>query len=117
MDFCNNFSHDLKVGQVKEIQLAEILEHKTIEVKHDLIATKTGNLFIEYESRGKPSGISKSNADYYCLCFGDTYAMIKTENLKKLCRKHYKTKSDVLGGDNNTSKGILLPIYELFIKI
>ena len=38
---------------------------------------------------------------------------IKTEKLKELCRKYLNTKKDVLGGDENTSKGILLPIKEL----
>jgi hypothetical protein len=38
---------------------------------------------------------------------------MKPELLKKKCRKYLGTKRDVLGGDNNTSKGILLPVIEL----
>jgi len=69
---------------------------------------------VEYSSRGKLSGISTSEAEYYCFCLGDTFHLIKTEDLKKVCRKYINTNRDILGGDSNTSKGILLPIKELF---
>jgi hypothetical protein len=114
MEFNNNFKYDLKVGQIKEAELAELLTHKTIEVKYDLKALITGNVFVEYFSRGKSSGISTSESDFYCFCFGDTYHLIGTEDLKKRCRGYLKTNRDINGGDNNTSKGILLPINELF---
>ena len=113
MKYCSDFKYDLEVGQVKEKQLAEIFMNATIEVKNDLAAHKTGNVFVEYESRNKPSGISKSKSDYYCFCFNDSFHIIKTEKLKELCRKYLNTKKDVLGGDENTSKGILLPIKQL----
>jgi len=38
---------------------------------------------------------------------------MKAEALKDKCRKYLGTRRDVVGGDNNTSKGILLPVYEL----
>jgi hypothetical protein len=114
MEYCSDFNYDLKVGQIKEKELAEIFNSKKIEVKYDLKALETRNVYVEYKSRGKPSGISKSSADYYCFCFGDTFHLIKTEELKSKCRKYLNTNRDKLGGDNNTSKGILLPIKELF---
>tara|TARA_B110000977_G_scaffold14822_1_gene18287 strand:+ start:664 stop:1008 length:345 start_codon:yes stop_codon:yes gene_type:complete len=114
MNYNNDFKYDLKVGQIKEEQLGEIFSSKTIEVKYDLIAVKTGNVYIEYISRGKPSGISTSQADYYCFCIGDTFHLILSSVLKDKCRKYLGTSRDKLGGDNNTSKGILLPIKELF---
>lgn len=113
MKYCSDFKYDLEIGQIKEKELAEIFTNATIEVKNDLAAYKTGNVFVEYESRNKPSGISKSQSDYYCFCFNDSYHIIKTEKLKELCRKYLNTKRDVLGGDENTSKGILLPIKDL----
>lgn len=113
MDYNNDFKYDLKVGQIKEKELADILENKTIEVKNDLKATSTNNVFVEYFSRGKLSGVSTSEADFYCFAFGDTYHIIKTSKLKEICRKYLNTNRDVLGGDNNTSAGILLPINEL----
>lgn len=113
MDYNNDFKYDLKVGQIKEKELGDILENKTIEVKNDLKATTTNNVFVEYFSRGKLSGVSTSEADFYCFAFGDTYHIIKTSKLKEICRKYLNTNRDVLGGDNNTSAGILLPINEL----
>lgn len=114
MDYNSDFKYDLKVGQVKEEELALILADKKVEVKYDQKALKTGNVFVEYESRGRLSGISTSQSDYYCFCFGDTLHLIKSSDLKERCRKYLNTNRDVNGGDNNTSKGILLPIKELF---
>jgi hypothetical protein len=34
-----------------------------------------------------------------------------------MCRKYIGTNRDILGGDSNTSKGILLPMEDLFKKI
>jgi hypothetical protein len=114
VDYNSDFNYDLKVGQTKEKELGDILSNKTIEVKFDLKALKTGNVYVEYQSRNKKSGISTTNADYYCFCFGETYHIIETETLKDRCRKYLNTNRDKKGGDNNTSKGILLPLKELF---
>lgn len=115
MEYNNNFAYDLKVGQVKENELGEALENKTIEVKTDMgQAQRTGNFFIEYESRGKASGIAKTQADYWALSIGPAIVMVKTEDLKKMCRKYINTFRDKRGGDSNTSKGILLPITDLY---
>lgn len=113
MKYCSDFKYDLEIGQVKEKELGKIFYSSTIEVKNDLAAHKTGNVFVEYESRNKPSGISRSQSDYYCFCFSDSFHIIKTQKLKDLCRKYLNTDRDVLGGDQNTSRGILLPIIEL----
>ena len=114
MRFCSDFRHDLEIGQLAEKALADIIENKTVEVKNDLKALDTGNLFVEYFSRGKPSGISTTQADYWCFVIDDIYILIATEKLKEMLRPLYKTKSDIKGGDNNTSNGILLPLVELF---
>jgi len=114
MNYNNDFKYDLKVGQTKEKELGEIFNSKTIEVKYDLQALNTNNVYVEYFSRGKPSGISKSTADYYCFCFGDSFHLIETSTLKDRCREYLNTNRDKQGGDSNTSKGILLPINRLF---
>ena len=113
MKFNSNFKYDLQIGNIKEKELYDILTNKKIEVKFDLQAKDTGNIFVEYKLRGKDSGITKTESDYYCFAFGDNLHLIPTKNLKQICRKYYKTQRDVLGGDNNTSKGILLPIQDL----
>lgn len=114
MNYNNDFKYDLKIGQVKEEELGNILNSSTIEVKYDLKALSTGNVYVEYFSRGKKSGLATSQSEYYCFAFGDTLHLIKTTDLKDRCRKYLNTDRDRLGGDNNTSKGILLPINELF---
>ena len=114
MNYNNDFKYDLKVGQVKEKELASIFQNKKIEVKYDLQALKTNNVYVEYYSRGKKSGISTSQADYYCFCIANSFHLIQIDELKQKCRRHFNTEKDIKGGDNNTSKGILLPITELF---
>ena len=114
MKYNNDFKYDLKVGQIKEKELAEIFSNKLVEVKYDLKALDTGNVYVEYYSRGKPSGISTSHSDFYCFAFGYTFHLISLKELKERCRKHLNTKRDKVGGDNDTSKGILLPLKELF---
>lgn len=111
MEFSNNFEYDLKVGQVKEKELADILENKTIEVKSCVEARVC--VFVEYESRGKPSGISTSKADYYCFVLKNVIILIELDKLKSKCKAYYHTDRNRLGGDNDTSKGILLPIRDL----
>lgn len=114
MEYNSDFKFDLIVGQVKEKELGNIFNSKKIEVKHDLQALKSGNVYVEYYSRGKKSGINTTEADYYCFCIGNTFHLIELEELKSKCRKYLGTKRDKVGGDNNTSRGILLPIEELF---
>ena len=113
MKYNNDFAYDLKIGRLKESELGRILTRKTIELKRDLQAHKTGNVFIEYASRGKPSGIATTKSDYYCFCIRKSFILIGTTSLKKRCRKYIDTELDINGGDLDSSKGILLPITEL----
>jgi hypothetical protein len=39
--------------------------------------------------------------------------LFKTENLKSVCREYLNTKRDVNGGDNDTSRMILLPLKDM----
>lgn len=116
MKYCSNFKHDLEVGQLAEKALADIIENKTIEVKNDLKATQTGNLFIEFMSRGKKSGIDKTEADVWCFCVAKTYILIDTQDLRDIIEPLKGTNAERVGGDNNTSVGVLLPIVDLILK-
>ena len=110
----NDFKYDLQLGIKGESLVAKLLSNKKIEVKTDLKANKTGNVFIEYESRKKPSGISTTQAEWFCFVLSnENIIFLETHKLKAMCRFFLKTKKDVLGGDKNTSKGILLPINYL----
>lgn len=114
MKYNSDFKYDLQLGQVGEKYLANILENKKIEVKVDFKATLTGNIFVEYSSRGKDSGLITTEASWYAyLLSNDKIILIATKKLKNLCRQYLGTERDIKGGDNNTSKGILLPIKKL----
>jgi hypothetical protein len=113
MDFCSDFRYDLEVGQIAEKELASVLANEKIEVKRDMMAAKTGNIFIEYSSRGKPSGIATTQAKYYCFAIDELYIFVPTNKLKDLVRPYLFTNRDVVGGDNDTSKGILFPLNKL----
>lgn len=114
MEYNSDFKYDLEIGQKYETALSELLGKK-IEVKRDFKCLQTGNIFIEYESRGKKSGISTSEADWWCYWLSDSHLiLIELPKLKTLCRTYLNTNRDVRGGDSNTSKGILLPLKALF---
>ena len=113
MEFNSDFRFDLLVGNEVEGQLGVILNGKRIEVKSDKLAHKTGQVFVEYESRGKRSGIATTQADYYCFEVKGIFILVSVPTLKIIARKYIGTAKDVRGGDSNTSKGILLPILDL----
>ena len=114
MKYNNNFEYDLLLGQKGENYLGKILENKKLEVKTDLQAMKTRNVFVEYKSRGKKSGIATSKSKWYAFIISnENIALIETKKLKRKCAIYVNTSRDIKGGDNNTSKGILLPLSEL----
>jgi hypothetical protein len=96
-----------------------MLQDKKIEVKSERdVWQRTGNIAIEYESYGKPSGINATEADYWFhnLCIGDTTfatLVFEVDNLKKIINNLDKKKS-VRGGDHNASKMYLLNLQKLF---
>lgn len=115
MNYNSDFKYDLEAGQKTEQLLGFILEGDKIEVKDDSAKSeKTGNVFIEFESRGKRSGIAKSQADWWSIKTSeDSFVIVSAKKLKELARKYYKLNRVVRGGDNNTSLGVLIPREEL----
>ena len=113
------FDIDLQYGKVKEKIIADMLQNKKIEVKSERgMWLKTGNIAIEYESYGKPSGISVTESDYWFhnLCVDEeVYATLvfKTDMLKKIVNST-DNKRIVSGGDHNASKMYLMNIQKLF---
>jgi hypothetical protein len=131
MDFNSDFKYDLALGQLGEGWVGKMLSSKTIEVKFDFACYNTGNFFIEYESRGKPSGIATTKADYWMLIASTAKGkrlkktlddvqsddilfsvLIPTDKLKEICRTRFN-RVNVKGGDSNTSKGLLIKSTEL----
>jgi hypothetical protein len=114
MRYNNDFKYDLQLGQLAEKKIGDLLSKKKLEVKRDFKAMDTGNVYVEYRSRGKASGLTTTLADYYVFVISfDRIIFIATPKLKQLCRKYVGTNFDIKGGDSNTSQGILLSLDEL----
>ena len=116
------FDLDLQYGQVREKIVADMLQDKKIEVKSERgMWLKTGNIAIEYECYGKPSGINATKSDYWFhnLCVGDEVfatLVFETKMLKKIINtsiNENKVRS-VSGGDHNASRMYLMNIQNLF---
>lgn len=113
------FDIDLEYGTIREDKIAEMLTGKKIEVKSEKdLWQKSGNICIEYESWGKPSGIRATEADYWFhnLCVGDNEfctLVFKTDVLKTIVEK-LDTFKTVCGGDHKASKMYLLNLQKLF---
>jgi hypothetical protein len=113
------FDLDLQYGKVREQLVADMLQDKKIEVKSERgMWQKTGNIAIEYQSYGKPSGIAATESDYWFhnLCVGnETFCTLvfDTKSLKKII-KNLDSKKSVSGGDNNASRMYLLNLQKLF---
>ena len=113
------FDIDLSYGKVREKRVVDMLQDKKIEVKSERdMWARTGNIAIEYESYGKPSGISATESDYWFhnLCIGDnTFATLVFDvpSLKRIIDNLYE-KRTVSGGDNGASKMYLVSLQKLF---
>ena len=113
------FDIDLEYGKVREQLVADMLQDKKIEVKSERdVWQKTGNIAIEYESYGKPSGINATESDYWFhnLCVGeDVFATLvfDTNSLRRII-DNLDYKKSVSGGDNNASRMYLLNLQKLF---
>ncbi len=116
----NKFDIDLSKAQIREKELRDILGKAKVEVKTDSIWKGSKNLAVEFRCRGKPSGISVSEAEYYAFILdANTYTegiiIIPIEKLLYLARKFYRLGKVKNGGDDNASEMVLIPIVE-FVK-
>lgn len=110
----NNADYDL---QMKDVEKDKIY---TFEVKEDFMCAYTGNVGLEYDSRGKPSGISISKADFYAYvlhrplhikqCFIQATKALK----RKITNKQYFR--IVNGGDKDSNTLMYLFKYDVFIR-
>lgn len=113
------FDLDLAYGKVREQRVADMLQESRIEVKSERdMWARTGNIAIEFESYGKPSGIAATESDFWFhnLCIGDaTFATLVFDvpSLRRII-DNLDYKRVVSGGDNNASRMYLLNIQKLF---
>jgi hypothetical protein len=118
MNYNSDFKYDLEYGIVEgETWFHNIVSNSKFEVKSDRLSEKTGNVYIEYESRGKASGIRTTQADYWVYKVSEKQAIvIQTDELKRkiaVLVNDGKARTGVKGGDNNTSLGFLIKIKDL----
>lgn len=119
----SKFDLDLKYGQQREQRVADLLgaDKNKIEVKTERDWWhKTGNIVIEVECNGKPSGISVTEADYWVhiLAIGqEDYCKLFFEvPVLKQIVKRYESNWRMLG-DRRASKCIIIPLKDLFINV
>lgn len=83
MDLNNDCKYD-----IKGILAGDLV---TFEVKEDIRCADTGNIVVEFESRGIPSGISTTEADFWVFRIHRNnkihHYIIGTERLKRLIKE------------------------------
>ena len=123
-DYINNkFALDLDFGKVGEKYIEQVFEGDgSIEVKteRDIWAT-TGNIAIEVRCRGKLSGISTTDARTWIqlLSIKNTIKggfVMPVKQLKSRIKELHESGEArlVMGGDDDASQMVLLPIKKLF---
>jgi hypothetical protein len=87
----NTFTHDLKVGELKESELASLLHDSTLEVKSDQYTNGRHAIEIKKFVKGevKPSGLSSTTSDYYVLAKSNSMILVKTADLKEVINQIY----------------------------
>ena len=119
----NKFDIQLREAQKCENELGQRLLGAKIELKTEQhLWEKTGNIAIEYECRGKPSGIAVTEAQFWAHELRRenqtvVYIMTEVEALKRVCRKYYQEGKIISGGDDNASRLILIPLQEILLKL
>jgi hypothetical protein len=137
MNGSNTFKDDLKAGIEIEKRVLYILQkkypcasligaykgydiwipelHQSVEVKYDPMSKQTGNIVVEIEMFGKPSGIMASTADWWVFYDDEMYIIMKREHiincifLSKLVYKEFTGT-----GDFQPKKAFLVPKNILF---
>ena len=119
-----NFDIDLNFGKIYEEKIKELFEGEgSIEVKTERdIWADTGNIAIEIRSRGKPSGLSITEAKWWIQVFTvdkdvKFMLMFRVDKLRKAVKYLYinELAPKINGGDDNTSELILVPISTLLL--
>lgn len=106
------FDLDLRTGEAAENRLLDIIQsgNGLVEVKSDKQAQRTGNIFVEVEYRGQPSGLSTTEAEFWAYeVDDDVFVLMRVDRLRKLA----SVRRRLPGGDHDMSVGVLLPLTKL----
>tara|TARA_A100001515_G_scaffold27140_2_gene20789 strand:+ start:840 stop:1235 length:396 start_codon:yes stop_codon:yes gene_type:complete len=119
----DKFDIDLEYGQKFEKHLDKVFKDgRRVEVKTERdIWKSTGNIGIEIRCRGVLSGLSITEAEYWIhlLADGDIIKggfIIPVKELKLRVKEMVENNiaKIVMGGDDNASQLVLIPIEKLF---
>ena len=116
------FDVDLEFGQQWEEHIDDVFSGATkceVKTERDKWAS-TGNICIEIESYGKPSGLTSTEAEVWVhnlvkdneLCCS---LMFNTDKLREVMKE--MKPFTVMGGDNNASKLYLVNIAKLLTAV
>jgi hypothetical protein len=84
---------------------------KRIEVKRDHKSEETGNLVIEIEMGGKPSGLTTTRADFWVFDTPATQIWVTPDNLRRCIMLGEYTPATFTGsGDRTSKRAYLIPV-------
>jgi hypothetical protein len=93
---------------------------KSFEVKTDFYvkSDKDENIFVEFEYKNRPSGISTTEADWWVNYFYNLKEVwyITTEDLRNLIEEYTFLTTYQSGDDGSNTRGYLIPRNEKEIK-
>lgn len=95
---------DFRQSNTKDFDIEGIVDGQpiTFEVKNDLMAHQTGNVAIEYECRGKTSGLAVTTANFWIYKFDNTFFLFETNILRERLFAEKKYFRKVTGGDEGS---------------
>jgi len=86
------------------------------EIKHDFMSQRTGNFVVEAECRGRPSGISSTEASHWIFVTRDGVFLVPVESIQReIAGKTYK--KFVEGGDSGSRTKMYVFALEILQKI
>lgn len=104
MQSLNLDSYRKMEGRVKEFDYVGVKGKEIIlyEIKSDRYAHKTGNLVVEFCSRGQPSGIQTSLADIWVFIIaatGEVFEVSKRRLVEAIHRQEYSEIREIAEGN------------------
>lgn len=97
-----------------DIWIPEI--HKSVEVKQDYKSKHTGNIVVEIEMYGKPSGLLSTTADFWVFSdHQESFIQMPVRSIFKcICLNNLKYSEFIGKGDTEPKKAYLIPKEMLF---
>lgn len=95
-------SHDVEIEFPSSTQI--------FEIKTDVYPKDTGNIFVEFESRGKDSGIVVTKADWFVTYFKHLKEIwfIETNKLRELINENNFYQTSKSGDEGSNTRGYLI---------